>query len=102
MQKGTAAAGAGPARYFSTGRALASLGALAVLVAAQLLALGAGELFVSAGLPPAAGDVLAGVLYAALGFGGVALLCTKGLGFSLVACGLGRPFVRPCGLHRHA
>lgn len=86
---------AGRARRLSTGRALASLGALVVLVAAQLLALGAGELLVSAGLPPAAGNVLAGVLYAALGFGGTALLCTKGLGLSLEACGLGRPFVRP-------
>ena len=56
---------AGQAQRLSTGRALASLGALVVLVAAQLLALGAGELLVSAGLPPAAGNVLSGVLYAA-------------------------------------
>ena len=64
---------------FSNGRAALGLLALVILAAAQLGAQLLASLPLMVGAPVWLGNVLAGVLYAALGVAGLLLLCGKGL-----------------------
>lgn len=84
-------------------RALLSiLLAIAVLVAAQTLALLLGEILLGAGVPGPACNVLTAVLYVLFALGGAALLCRFVLRLPLAALRIGRLRIRPvwgpCGL----
>ena len=71
-------------------RALLSiLLAIAVLVAAQTLALLLGEILLGAGVPGPACNVLPAVLYVLFALGGAALLCRVVLHLPLAAAGSG-------------
>ncbi len=77
-------------------RALLSiLLAIAVLVAAQTLALLLGEVLLGAGVPGPACNVLAAVLYVLFALGGAALLCRFVLHLPLAALRIGRLRIRP-------
>lgn len=72
-------------------RALLSiLLAIAVLVAAQTLALLLGEILLGAGVPGPACNVLTAVLYVLFALGGAALLCRFVLHLPLAALRIGR------------
>ena len=77
-------------------RALLSiLLAIAVLVAAQTLALLLGEILLGAGVPGPACNVLTAVLYVLFALGGAALLCRFVLHLPLAALRIGRLRIRP-------
>ena len=77
-------------------RALLSiLLAIAVLVAAQTLALLLGEILLGAGVPGPACNVLTAVLYVLFALGGAALLCRFVLRLPLAALRIGRLRIRP-------
>lgn len=77
-------------------RALLSiLLAIAVLVAAQTLALLLGEVLLGAGVPGPACNVLTAVLYVLFALGGAALLCRFVLHLPLAALRIGRLRIRP-------
>ena len=77
-------------------RALLSiLLAIAVLVAAQTLALLLGEILLGAGVPGPACNVLTAVLYVLFALGGAALLCRFVLHLPLTALRIGRLRIRP-------
>ena len=73
---------------FSNGRAALGLLALVILAAAQLGAQLLASLPLMVGAPVWLGNVLAGVLYAALGVAGLLLLCGKGLRVTPEECRL--------------
>lgn len=71
----------------STGKMiLAIIAAVAVLVAAQSMALAVGSAAVHFGLPPAVGSLIAGVLYPIITFGGIWLVCGKLLKLPMKEC----------------
>ncbi len=73
-----------------------------VLIAAQLVAVLAGNSIISLGAHEAAGNVLVAVLYPLLTLLGLKLLCNKLLGLSLEDCGISKCKVKPiwgiCGI----
>ena len=80
---------------FSNGRAALGLLALVILAAAQLGAQLLASLPLMVGAPVWLGNVLAGVLYAALGVAGLLLLCGKGLRVTPEECRLAPVRLRP-------
>ena len=80
---------------FSNGRAALGLLALVILAAAQLDAQLLASLPLMVGAPVWLGNVLAGVLYAALGVAGLLLLCGKGLRVTPEECRLAPVRLRP-------
>lgn len=80
---------------FSNGRAALGLLALVILAAAQLGAQLLASLPLMVGAPVWLGNVLAGVLYAALGVAGLLLLCGKGLRVTPEECRFAPVRLRP-------
>ena len=80
---------------FSNGRAALGLLALVILATAQLGAQLLASLPLMVGAPVWLGNVLAGVLYAALGVAGLLLLCGKGLRVTPEECRLAPVRLRP-------
>ena len=80
---------------FSNGRAALGLLALVILAAAQLGAQLLASLPLMVGAPVWLGNVLAGVLYAALGVAGLLLLCGQGLRVTPEECRLAPVRLRP-------
>jgi len=83
-------------RKIGTGKMLRGIVlAILILIAAQLLSLAAGNLFVLLGFPAAVGNVTAGVLYPVCALGAAAALCKWVLGLSLEDCKIRNIHIKP-------
>ncbi len=79
----------------NTKKLLLSLLSVPILVLSQVIALGVGNVMVMVGIPTAAGNVAAGIIYAVTALSGLVFLCEKGLLISPKECGISRPSLKP-------